>query len=156
MQLPIVGGKNLSRQRMTFPTDFAGQLNLVFIAFQQWQQAQVDSWVPLAESLGQEFAGFAYYEFPTIQPMNILSRTFINEGMRAGIRDQATRERTITLYLNKDRFRDALEIPHEDEIWVMLFDRQGQVLWRANGAFSLEKGEALRAAVSAALQPAGV
>jgi hypothetical protein len=156
MQLPIVGGKNLSRQRMSFPTDFAGQLNLVFIAFQRWQQAQVDSWVPLAENLSQELDGFAYYEFPTIQPMNILSRTFINEGMRAGIRDRATRERTVTLYLNKDRFRGALDIPHEDEIWVMLFDRQGQVLWRARGAFSPEKEKALRAAVSAARQPARI
>ena len=55
------------------------------------------------------------------------------------------RERTITLYLDKDEFRQALQLPHEDDIYVLLLDRQGQVLWRAEGAFTPEKGESLAA-----------
>jgi hypothetical protein len=78
---------------------------------------------------------------------------FINEGMRAGIPNHATRERTITLYIDKRPFRDALAIPDESDITVLLFDRQGRVLWRSSGAYSPEKGEALETAVSN-LQPA--
>ncbi len=148
VQLPTVSGKNLLRQKMVFPRDFAGDINLVFIAFQRWHQDQVDSWVPLAEEIASELPAFHYYEFPTIYQMNRLSQMFLNEGMRAGIPDVGTRGRTVTLYVDKRPLRTALAIPNESEIAVMLFDRQGQALWRTSGAYSQEKGEGLRTAVS--------
>ncbi len=37
----------------------------------------------------------------------------LNEGMRAGIPERATRAHTITLYLDKAAFRQALAIPDE-------------------------------------------
>jgi len=67
--------------------------------------------------------------------------------MRAGIPNKATRERTITLYLDKNTFRQALDIPNEKNMWVFLFDKSGQVLWRIEGAYTKEKGEALKAAI---------
>ena len=145
--LPSVSGKNLLRQKMVFPRDFAGALNLVFIAFQQWQQRQVDSWVPLAEQLTAQFPHLAYYEFPVIDPLNPVSRLFINEGMRAGIPDPATRSRTVTLYLEKRPFCAALGIPDEADIEVILFDRAGQLLWRTRGECTIMLGSALTAAL---------
>jgi predicted transcriptional regulator len=67
--------------------------------------------------------------------------------MRAGIPDPVARERTITLYLDKSAFRQALRLLHEDDIHVLLLDRQGRVLWSAEGAFTPEKGESLSAVV---------
>jgi len=51
MTFPTVRGSNLLRQQLTLPKDFQGKLNLVFIAFEQWHQMEVDSWVPLAKEL---------------------------------------------------------------------------------------------------------
>ena len=150
MQLPKVNGRNLARQKLQFPDDFAGDVNLVFIAFQQWQQMEVDSWVSLAEELCQTYPRLAYYEFPTIRRLNRLSQMFINEGMRAGIPNPATRQRTITLYLNKKAFRRALDIDSEEHIWLYLFDQAGRVLWRLQGAYTAENREALETAVAAA------
>jgi hypothetical protein len=147
MQFPTVSGSNLQRARLTLPQDFQGELNLVLIAFQQWQQAQVDTWVPFARQLEEAYPAVRYYELPTIQRLNTLARTFINEGMRAGIPDRLARERTITLYLDKEAFREALQLPGEDDIHVLLLDRQGWVLWRAEGAFTPDKGESLAAAI---------
>jgi hypothetical protein len=146
--LPSVSGRNLKRKSMHFPRDFAGDINLVFIAFQQWHQAHVDSWVPFVEELSREFPHLHYYEFPTIQTMNRLAQTFINEGMRAGIRDEATRARTVTLYIDKEPFRNRLAIPDEEDIWVILFSPEGEILWRVAGRFTPEKGAALRATVA--------
>ena len=148
MKLPNVQGANLARQTLKFPKDFSGALNLVFVAFQQWQQNDVNGWVPQAEELLQTTPAFEYYEFPTIQRMNFLARTFINEGMRAGIPNKATRRRTITLYIDKRPFKQALNITTEDQIWVFLFDKQGNVLWHTSGPFTPEKGAELEAAVS--------
>ena len=147
---PAVTGSNLQREKRNLPEDLEGELNLVLIAFQQWQQAQVNTWIPFVRQLEETHSGVRYYELPTIQRRNVLARTFINEGMRAGIPDPVARERTITLYLDKDAFREALQLPNEDDIYVLLLDRQGRVVWRAEGDFTPEKGESLAAAVRGA------
>ncbi len=147
MQFPSVTGSNLQRRKLDLPEGFEGELNLVLIAFQQWQQSQVDTWIPFAKQLEEAHPAFRYYELPTIQRLNALARTFINEGMRAGIPDPVARERTITLYIDKSAFKQALQLPREDDIYVLLLDRRGRVLWRAEGSFTQEKGESLVAAV---------
>ena len=48
MQFPNVSGSNLERKRLELPDDFAGQINIVLVAFQRWQQAEVDTWIPAA------------------------------------------------------------------------------------------------------------
>jgi hypothetical protein len=136
---PVVSGYNLDRQEFEFPTDFAGDYNLVIIAFQQVHQYTVNAWIPFAQEIEAAFPGFVYYEFPTIAALPAFSRTFINEGMRAGIPDQTARERTITLYLDKNSFRSALDITDEDEISIFLVDRDGDILWRETGEFTQEK-----------------
>jgi hypothetical protein len=143
MQFPTVTGSNLHRKRIDLPHDFEGELNLVFIPFQQWQQTQVDTWIPFARRLEETHSGLRYYELPTIRRLNVLARTFVNEGMRAGIPDPVARERTITLYLDKDEFRQALQLPHEADIHVLLLDEDGKVLWRVEGAFTQDKGDSL-------------
>lgn len=149
LQFPAVTGSNLQRKSLSLPAEFEGELNLVFIAFQQWQQRQVDSWIPFAKHLEASYPELRYYELPTIQKRNRLARTFINEGMRAGIPDPVARERTITLYLDKNAFRQALRLPHEDNIYVLLLDHRGQIMWQAEGAFNQEKGESLKSELEA-------
>lgn len=148
VQLPTVSGKNLLRKKMVFPRDFAGEINLVFIPFKRWHQDQVDSWVPFVEKVASASPTMHYYEFPTLERMNRMSQMFLNEGMRAGIPNEGTRGRTVTLYLDKRPLREALSIPNESETVVLLFDQQGQELWRTTGAFSEEKGMELKTAVS--------
>ncbi len=144
MKLPRVEGSNLARKKMTFPDDFEGEINLVFVAFQRWHQDVIDEWAPFVEELAQSHANLSFYEFPTLPARGAIYRTFLNEGMRAGIPDKATRARTITLYLDTSAFRKALGIDSDRQMWVYLFDRAGEVLWRAEGRVSDEKIEAIR------------
>jgi hypothetical protein len=133
MSFPTVSCSNLLRQKRILPQDFQGKINLVFIAFKQWHQIEVDSWIPLAKELEQQYEDLAYYELPIIQSMNSFYKMFINEGMRAGIPNSKIRERTITLYLNKNDFRTALGMPDEDHIYILLIDRQGKEFFRSRG-----------------------
>jgi len=147
MTFPTARGSNLLRQHLTLPKDFQGRLNLVFIAFEQWQQMEVDTWIPLVEELEQQVVGLFYYELPTLQSRNTFSQWFINEGMRVGIPNPKTRERTITLYLDKRKFRKALELDDEEHIHILVVDRQGQVLFRLQGSFSPDAEASLRQAL---------
>lgn len=139
IHFPVVSGSNLDRQELTFPKDFAGQYNLVMVAFQQYQQQSINTWIPHAQEIEASIPGFVYYELPTINEMPMLSRTFINEGMRAGIPDQTARERTVTLYLNKDGFKTALGIPGEGDIYLFLVDRDGNIYWQTKGEYTPDK-----------------
>jgi hypothetical protein len=140
---------------VTLPAGLEGDLNILLVAFQRWQQRSVDTWLPFVKKLENTYDWVRYYELPVIQHMNPLARTFINEGMRAGIPDPLARERTITLYLDKIAFRRGLDLPHEEDIYILLVDREGQVLWRAQGTFSAEKGTALTQAVEDVVHTTG-
>jgi len=144
MKFPVVRASNLRRNKLTLPYDFKGKLNIVLIPFYQWHQSLVDTWIPFVRQIEKDYSGVYYYELPTIRKMNPIAKTFINEGMRSGIPDPVSRERTITLYLDKRSFRYALNLQAEDDIYVLVVDRRGNVYWRAKGAYSLEKGIALQ------------
>lgn len=150
-QIPTVSGSNLNRQELEFPRDFRGDLNLLFVPFLQPQQSVVNTWVPLADTLEASFPEFAYYELPTIDELPALSRTFINEGMRAGIPNARARERTVTLYVDTASFMRALDIPSKNEVHVLLLDRRGGILWRTTGGFDATKSRELAKAIEAYL-----
>ena len=143
MKFPQVSGSNLLRERLTLPQDFKGQINLLFVPFQQWQQMEVDSWLDFTAQLEQTFPGLGHYELPTIQKMASISKWFINEGMRAGIPNSRTRAQTVTLYIDKLAFRQALEITDEQHISLLLTNAGGEIIWRDRGAFTPEKGASL-------------
>ena len=142
-RFPRVTAESLNRERYALPGDFEGALNLVFIAFQQIHQRDVDTWLPAAQQLVARYEGLRYYELPTIRRLNPLARTFIDGGMRAGIPALESRRATITLYLDKEPFRRALEIPDESTIHVLLVDRLGEIHWRSIGSCQPQKIEAL-------------
>ena len=144
MTFPTVNGSNLLRQKLTLPQDFQGRLNLVFIPFQRWHQMEVDSCSALAEELEEKYENLVYYELPTLQNGGLFYKIFLNEGMRAGIPNPKTRERTITLYLDKADFRASLNMTDEEHIYVLVLDRQGKEFFRARGPYNREGETGLR------------
>jgi hypothetical protein len=138
---------------MALPGDFGGRANLVLVAFQRGQQADVDTWFAQARTLAAAHEELRWYEVPTLgagwRPM----RGWIDGGMRAGIPDTAQRARTVTLYPDKGPFRAALGIGSEATIHPLLLDRDGHVIWRTQGPWTIEKGASLARAVVTALEP---
>ena len=140
---PPLTATNLEGTTLSLPADFAGERNLLLIAFQREQQKNVDTWLHQMKRF-ESSPGFRYYELPTIDKLNPVVRWFINGGMRRGIPDRNARARTITLYIDKPPFREALKIADEKQIYAILIDRSGRVLWRAEGDFDEAKGASLQ------------
>ncbi len=145
---PEVQGQNLDGRWFNLPADFEGERNLVFVAFERGQQAEVDTWLPLARRLTSEISGMRYYELPTIRKLPGFVRGWIDGGMRDGIPDPAARAATITLYLDKEPFRRALDIRTEKSITILVVDRTGGVHWQTVGVWTPEKESALRRLLS--------
>ncbi|MEO5825980.1 MAG: hypothetical protein ABIR59_08845, partial [Gemmatimonadales bacterium] len=117
---PKVEGRNLEGQRFSLPADFEGELNIVLVAFRREQQDDVDTWLPSLTAMAAKRAAVRVYELPTLNRSYSLMRRFIDGGMARGIPQQATREATITLYINKAPFKRALGITSEGTIRVLL------------------------------------
>lgn len=147
---PKVTGMNLEAKEYNLPQDLEGDLNILLIAFKRRQQYDVNTWL---ESLGDyvaEEVNLELYEIPTLQEFNFVSRFNINNGMRYGIPSKASREHTITLYLDKESFRSRLSIENEDDIHCLLINRDGEILWRIEGLASQEKIKGLKDAIQKA------
>jgi hypothetical protein len=156
MRFPPIVGFNLADQRYALPADFEGRLNLALVAFRREQQGLVDTWLPSARQLAAEHEGLRYYELPTLSRAYGPARLVIDGGMRAGIPDHVARATTITLYLDKRVFREALDLPSEETIYTLLVDRIGAVLWRAEGACTPESNADLERTIVRLLGPAAV
>lgn len=146
-QFPTVKASNLEKRELSLPADFEGERNLLLIAFEREQQKNVDTWLHEMKRFEELDPGFRYYELPTIQRPIGWMRWFIDSGMRRGIPDRKARERTITLYLDKKPFCDALHITNQKKIYALLVDRSGQILWRSDGDFDETKGASLKDAL---------
>ena len=48
---PTVSGSNLLREEIEIPRELQGELNIIFLAFLQEQQLDVNTWVPFAQEI---------------------------------------------------------------------------------------------------------
>jgi hypothetical protein len=142
-EFPTVKGKNLEGNQVNIPADLHGRMNVMIVAFQQWHQAHVDTWVEFLSELKERYTGFDFYELPTLGSEYRLARFIIDGGMRAGIPSKATRVHTVTLYLDKRAFKKSLDIPDERSIRLYAIDREGHIYWRAIGPFDRVSSEEL-------------
>lgn len=146
---PSVQGSSLSGTTHLLPDTLAGDVNLLLVAFRQWQQAAVDTWLEVAGGLKREYPQLHVYELPVISSWYRPVARYIDGGMRAGIADPQVRESTITLYINRADFLRDLNIQSVHTIVPMLVTPNGQVLWRATGARSEKAEAALRKTLAA-------
>jgi hypothetical protein len=125
---PPVSGSSLAGESFEFPESFGAQRTLAVLAFWDWQQPMVDTWLAYANRLEVREPGFEYFEMPVIQASNPEVHRFIDDGMRAAIPDRMARERTIPLFTDKRGFLRTLALPTDDEIYAVLVDENGLIL----------------------------
>lgn len=126
---PTVRGESLSRQPFEIPAGLEGERNLVFVAFLQHQQRDIDAWMAALGDAEHRYPGLRVYEIPLLRRYPNLYRRMIDGGMRAGIPDPTTRDRTITVYTDRGQFLRRVGLPDEHAIWTVLLDRAGAIRW---------------------------
>lgn len=145
---PSISARNLEGLDVVLPRAFAGERNVVMVAFQRQHQSLVDSWVPWLEREASADAGLRFFEIPTIGRMWAPARRFIDGGMAAAIRVPEILQRTFTIYGDVSRLTTPLGITDRSTITVLLVDSEGRVQWQDSGGFAAEKAEALHAVLA--------
>lgn len=148
LHFPEISGENLPGEAFQLPGDFIGDFVLVIVPFDEEQQVNASSWLPLAQELAESQLDFAYYNVPVLPAMSAPLRTIIRAGMNIAISDSDRRALTITVFLDdRDAFLAALDIPNVDTAQVFLLNQSRDVIWRGAGEYSAAQGESLRAAL---------
>ncbi len=147
--MPELTGIDLLGKERLIPKSFEGKLNIVAIAFEQEHQTDVNTWIEVADKMIAENKSIRFYEVPLIYKINAAFRMWINNGMRSGIPDEKARERTITVYTDRDKFSNTMEMDLKT-IYLLLLDENGKILWRVKGAASKANIKALKDAIAEA------
>ena len=135
---PVISGKNLNKQDITIPDDFSDKNLIIIVAFQRWQQGLVDEAINALETRSVNHSHHII-EVPVIERFSWFRQMRLDAVMRAGITDRNIRQRTITVYLDKDDFREKLQIPNEETIyWFLIGHSSKTILLRGSGIFTGE------------------
>lgn len=132
-EFPEISGRDLNKRDKVVPDDFVDKNLIIIVAFQQWHQPLVDESISLLENNG---LGETHniIEVPTVQKTSKLAEVYLDGIMRAGIRDDRIRNRTITAYLDKNQFLDTLDIPSDETIhWFLIEKNSKDILARGYG-----------------------
>ena len=146
-RFPVIAAETLRGRRLRLPDQLKGERNLLLVAHEREQQADVDTWLAVLDTFSVAPPAFAWYELPTIGTSFKWMRAVIDGGMKQGIPDRAQRDRTITLYLDVEWFRGQIGTAAEPGIAALLVDREGTILARWYGRYTDEAGLELRAAL---------
>lgn len=133
---PSVQGNDLNKVSRTIPDEFNEQHLIAIVAFQQWHQQSVDDTIERLEN--NTLGGlFEIIEIPVIQKTTRFRRIRLDALMRAAIRNHTIRNRTITVYIDKQEFKDSLSIKNEDSIhWFVIHRDHKTILLRGEGIVS--------------------
>ena len=135
---PTIIGKNLNKQVTAIPDDFSDQPLIVIAAFQRWHQNLVDQSMENLDKMNMNET-HTIIEVPVIKKSSMLQRMRLDGLMRAAISDVGVRQRTITVYLDKQAFRDSLNIANEDTMYWFLVDHATKsILLRGSGIMTSE------------------
>ncbi|MAS88075.1 MAG: hypothetical protein CMH30_08905 [Micavibrio sp.] len=140
---PAMTGIDLQGSEQLLPDAFEGEKNLVTIGFQREDQAEIDTWISYAEELEAADEDFRFYEVPLIYEINPAYRWWINNGMRSGIPSDEARTRTITVYTDREKFFEIMDMS-PDRIYTLLLDNNGKILWRGEGVLTEAHKAALK------------
>jgi hypothetical protein len=136
--LPQVTAYALDRAKVTLPANFAAPLNLLILSFQRDQQSQVDGWLRAITAPRVQ----TWWLFVSPRE-NGLYRWWLNASLRGSLLASQPRRYTVPLYVNKAQFFQSLQISSEQDVVLLLTDKQGHVLWRTAGAVNESKQAAL-------------
>lgn len=146
---PSMVGIDLIGENRSIPESFEGKYNIVAVAFEREHQTDVNSWIDIADEIIAKNQNISFYEIPLIYEINTPYRFWINNGMRSGIPDLKARLRTITVYTDREKFLELMNMK-SDRIYLLLIDNKGKIIWQAEGAATKDKIKELKEALNSA------
>jgi hypothetical protein len=147
-KVPPVAAKRLDQTHVAFPQDLPSDRTLAVVVFKRTQSDEAQSWVD-GLRLHQD-SDISWVKLGVLNdPGDEGKRREIEQRLMERYPSLADRTRTVRVFTDKAAFVRALGLDSADHASVLVIDREGNVLARAQGPFDEAKAQSLRKTVLA-------
>ena len=142
-RMPTLNAKRLNQQPIALPAGLPAGRTLALVAFERGHRAEVESWIKGMEL--RENGPIEWLKIPVLDdPGSELARSDIEKRILSRHTALVDQSRLVPVFTNREAFIRAAGLTSSEHAWVLVIGRDGQVLARAEGEYSEEKGQALR------------
>jgi hypothetical protein len=142
-QLPTLTVQRLDQQRFVLPQGLLAERTLALVAFHPNQRDELRSWIR-GLRLDQD-RSITWFKMPVLNdPGSERARSDIESVLLAGHASEIDRSRLVPVFTDRGAFIRAAGLSSSEHAWVLVLDRDGKVLARAEGKFDQDKADALR------------
>jgi hypothetical protein len=131
---PTVNADSLDNTKVSLPADFTKPLNLLVLSFARDQQDGVETWIDSFKKIEGSHPQVQLWVLPVSSREDVIYKWWLNSSIRGNLAKDESPRFTVPLYVNKPQFRKVLSIPSEKQVVVLLTNKAGVVLWRADGS----------------------
>jgi len=142
-RLPSFAAKRLDQQALALPGQLPSDRTLALVAYTRHQREEVQSWIHGLELQGN--SAIPWFRLSVINdPGSEVARSEVEKRLLARYPQAAERARLVPVFTNREAFARAAGTSSTEHAAVLVLDRDGHVLARAEGAFDETKAQALR------------
>ncbi len=142
-RLPTLTAKRLDQQLVTLPHGLPAERTLALVAFNRSQRGEIDSWIK-GLRLGHD-PSIPWFKMPVFNdPGSEVARNDLQNQMLARHPAGADLSRLVPVFTDRDAFIRAAGLSGTEHAWVLVLNREGKVLARAEGLYNEAKAQALR------------
>jgi hypothetical protein len=147
-RLPAFMAQTLLRQPVAVPQELPADRTLALITFRRSHRDQAESWVRGLNL--RDDPSIAWMRLPVINdPGTPTGRQELENKLRELYPAEAERAKLLPVFTDRDSFVRAAGLNGVEQVYVVVVNRQGEVLARVEGAFDPGKAQTLRATLRA-------
>jgi len=142
-RLPTLFAKRLDQRPVVLPQQLPAERTLALVVYRRDQRAEIDSWIRGLHL--DEDASIPWFRMPVLNdPGSESERSAIESKLLARHPSESDRSRLVPVFTDREAFVRAAGISGTEHASVLVLNRDGKVLARAEGLFDEAKAQALR------------
>ena len=139
MYFPTLTGATLDHGPLIIPYGLAGEFNLLLMAFSPAQQFELNSWLPHLDKAMRLYPHLGFHVLATLPELDEGYQKSIHTNLQEEVREPLLRPAMVSLFVDKARLFQALDIPHDRTTYLLLIEREGEIHWRTQGYATSDK-----------------
>lgn len=142
-RLPTISAKRLDQQPVMLPGQLPAERSLALVAYTKHQREEIQSWVRGMRL--ETDPAVAWFRLSVINdPGSESARSVVEQKLLAHHPRETDRSRLVPVFTNREAFARAAGMSGTEHAAVLVVDRDGHVLARAEGPYDEDKAQALR------------
>jgi hypothetical protein len=142
-RLPSITTKRLDQRPVVLPDQLPAERTLALVAYTKHQREEVQSWIQ-GLGLGAD-SPISWFRLSVVNdPGSESARSAVEQRLLAKHANDVDRSRLVPVFTNGEAFARAAGVSGTEHAAVLVLDRDGHVLARAEGPYDADKAAALR------------